>query len=104
MSKWFVNKRKDGRSDIFEEGGSAGHIYCVALDMRPEIAEQIVREHNAHGELVELLKDLRDQPYGLELMHELSEHACEEMIRNTWLPRIDAVIARAEGKELNEKQ
>jgi hypothetical protein len=81
-------------------GGSAGHIYCVALDMRPEIAKQIVREHNAHGDLVELAKYLKDHICfdGYDCKGNGIERRVSDY-EKTQLERIDAVLARAEGSE-----
>lgn len=51
----------------------------------------------AAPELLAVLKELLDAPYGLRMFHRLSEQACADLIRDTWMPRIQAVIAKAEG-------
>ncbi len=93
MSKWFID---DESGEIWESGTDR---IIVSWPDHGRAFERIVREHNTHEEMVELLKSLRDAPYGLKLLHKLSEHACEGTIRDTWIPAIDAVLARAEGRE-----
>ena len=79
---------------VFDEDG------CLkALCADKETAIRIVREHNAFEGLVELVKGLRDKPYGLKSLSKLSEHACDAVIRDTWIPKIDAVLAQAEGRD-----
>lgn len=68
----------------------------IASGLSKSNAEQIVREHNAHDGLVDVLKSLRDAPYGLKILPKLSEHACAGTIRDTWIPRINAALAQAE--------
>lgn len=52
----------------------------------------------AAPEMLALLKDLIGSGYGLKSFHRLSEHACKAVIADTWIPKIQAVIAKVEGE------
>ena len=78
-----------------------------AIDMWTRRASEpgtsVVRwtRYDGTPEMFELLDKLRNDPYGLMLLPSLSEHACEGMIRDTWIPKIDAVLAKVKGEGVN---
>lgn len=63
---------------------------------KPEIVAQIVREHNAHGDLLELARAYRE---GIQSdMDECDRPDLIEVYEGA-LKNIDAVLARAKGRE-----
>ncbi len=86
MSKWYCVNNTKGRADIYEDGGSEKHIYVVALDLRKDVAEKIVREHNTHGELLEALEKMLHAASGeIDDVHGVCEN-------------VKAAIAKAKGE------
>lgn len=84
--KWFIYDA-DGEMTTGEWIGEA----CDE-----EMARQIVREHNAHGDLLELARAYRE---GIQSdMDECDRPDLIEVYEGA-LKNIDAVLARAEGRE-----
>lgn len=87
--KWEVCTDYDDCGDeVFSVIKGAGNI--LVWDVRREIAEQIVREHNAHGDLVELVEEYRS--------FVLSERVATASQSRTRTSRIDAALSAARGE------